>query len=94
MSVSAEIFNLLNDLNNLSIDDEKLDVSQKQEIFSYVSKNKKITPKQLSKIVGADEDKISGFRIDKNKKHLLTFRSALHETKNSLLELISYDIDY
>lgn len=83
MSVSAEIFNLLNDLNNLSIDDEKLDVSQKQEIFSYVSKNKKITPKQLSKIVGADEDKISGFRIDKNKKHLLTEFKGYTELKKA-----------
>ncbi|MGM9946632.1 type II CRISPR RNA-guided endonuclease Cas9 [Floccifex sp.] len=83
MSVSAEIFNLLNDINNLSIEDEKLDVSKKQEIFSYISKNKKITPKQLSKILGVDEDKISGFRIDKNNKHLLTEFKGYTELKKA-----------
>lgn len=72
MSYSAELFNFLNDLNNLKIDEEKITPEQKQEIISIIQTKKNITPLQLAKFLGVDIEKISGFRIDKKDKPILT----------------------
>ena len=71
-SVSAELFNFLNDLNNMTFDNKKLSKEQKEEILEVVSNKGGMTFKQLAKHVGVEEDKIKGYRIDKNKKPLLT----------------------
>lgn len=83
MSASAEMFNLLNDLNNISIDGEKLDTDQKEIIFKHVSNKKSITPKQLYKLLGVSEDEVTGFRIDKNNKPLLTEFKGYSEIKKA-----------
>ncbi len=71
-SYSAELFNLLNDLNNLSINHEKITTKQKEDIIKFVIEKGNITIKQLCKILDVDIENISGFRIDKNEKPLLT----------------------
>lgn len=69
---TAELFNLLNDLNNLSIENEKLSFEDKAKIIHYVNEHGGITPLQLSKLLDVKLENITGFRIDKNEKPLLT----------------------
>ncbi len=71
-SYTSELFNLLNDLNNLTIDEEKISIEDKQKVVDYVNKNGGITIKQLFKLLDTDGDRVTGFRIDKNDKPLLT----------------------
>lgn len=73
MSYKADLFNLLNDLNNLNVDGEEITKEQKLEIIEeYINKKGQIQPNALSKYLGVPEELITGFRIDKNEKPLLT----------------------
>lgn len=72
LSYSAELFNLLNDLNNLSIHGEKITLEQKQDILKFVHEKGKITPKQLGKKLEIDLNDISGFRINNKGEPLLS----------------------
>lgn len=72
MSYTAELFNLLNDLNNISIHEEKLSTNQKEEIISFVNKKGGITPKQLAKMMEVDLTEIKGFRINAKEEPILT----------------------
>lgn len=100
-SYSAELFNLLNDLNNLKIDGEKILPKDKLEVINYVNNKGNITFKQLLKILNVSEDDVSGFRIDKNNKPLLTefkgYKKVLkvfkdHQSENLLSNLELVDI--
>lgn len=71
-SYTAELFNLLNDLNNLTIHSEKMSCDDKQRIIDFVDEKGNITNKQLCKLLEVAEEDITGFRIDKNNKSLLT----------------------
>lgn len=102
-SYTAELFNLLNDLNNLTIENEKLTTDKKKEIINYVNEKGGITPKQLSKLLEVELDKIEGFRIDKNKKPLLTefkgyrkikkifdtYSNDMYENDKEIIDIIS-----
>ena len=78
MAYKADLFNLLNDLNNLSIKGEKLEREQKEQIIEYVNEKGSIKPKQLAKLLELkDIDEISGFRIDKSDKPILTDSRAI-----------------
>ncbi len=72
----ACLFNFLNDLNNLTIirngEKIKLKEEEKLEIIKIVDEKGHITPNQLIKFLEIDMDSISGFRIDKKSKPLLT----------------------
>ena len=81
MSISAELFNLLNDLNNLRIDDEKLSDEDKKKIINITAKKGSITLKQIAKELEVDESMFSGFRIDKNGKPLFTELKGYKEIK-------------
>lgn len=72
LAPSAELFNLLNDVNNLSVDDEIIDINIKQNIIDTTLEKGSITPKKVADILGVDLEDIKGFRIDKNGKPLLT----------------------
>lgn len=71
-SYTAELFNLLNDLNNLTIKGEKITVEEKEKVVAFVNEKGNITVKQLFKLLDAQEDEVTGFRIDKNEKPLIT----------------------
>jgi len=78
-SFSAELFNFLNDLNNLKIpgEQEKLSETQKKEIFGEIRKKGYLTPKTdqpegLARVLDIDKDLISGFRVDDKGKPILT----------------------
>ncbi len=72
LSYTAELFNLLNDLNNLTINNEKINLDEKEKVIQFVNKKGNITVKQLCKLLNVTEDEIKGFRIDKNEKPILT----------------------
>lgn len=71
-SFSAELFNFLNDLNNLNVEGEKLTEKDKQNLIDIVLKKGNITVKGLSKELGVSLEKISGFRINTKKQPILT----------------------
>lgn len=71
-SFSAELFNFLNDLNNLNIEGEKLTEKEKQNLINIVLKKGNITVKGLAKELGVSLDKIRGFRINTKNQPLLT----------------------
>ena len=73
-SYTAQEFNLLNDLNNLTVPTEtkKLSVEQKKTIVEYAKTAKTLGAstllKYIAKLIGASVDQIHGYRIDPNKK--------------------------
>ncbi len=73
-SYSAQLFNFLNDLNNLKFDgDQQLSQNQKEEIiYNFIDKKAKITPKELAKFLDLPLEEISGFRLNKKSEPILT----------------------
>lgn len=82
---SADLFNVLNDLNNLTInreDSEKLFYHEKWEIIENLFKMKKtITLRQIAKEIGVEENAITGYRISKSGKPLFTSLKIYHDLK-------------
>lgn len=78
LAPTVELFNFLNDLNNLTIvnydGEEKLTENQKRAIINdYIINGKhNITPLQLAKFLNTDLESIKGFRIDKKELPMLT----------------------
>lgn len=73
-SYTAQEFNLLNDLNNLTVPTEtkKLSEEQKYQIITYVKNEKAMGPaklfKYIAKLLSCDIADIKGYRIDKSDK--------------------------
>lgn len=73
-SYTAQEFNLLNDLNNLTVPTEtkKLSEEQKNQIIKYVKNEKAMSPaklfKYIAKLLSCDVADIKGYRIDKSDK--------------------------
>ena len=73
-SYTAQEFNLLNDLNNLTVPTEtkKLSEEQKHQIITYVKNEKAMGPaklfKYIAKQLACDIADIKGYRIDKSDK--------------------------
>lgn len=75
MCLSAEIFNLFNQLNNITYDgDKKVTPEQKWEIINTIVIPKGgITPKQLAKALGTSLDNINSLPVDKSDKPYLLY---------------------
>lgn len=72
-SYTAEMFNLLNDLNNLTVDGNKLTVEEKHKIIDFVNKKGGITFKQLMSLLEVDDDlRVKGFRVNSAEKPIIT----------------------
>ena len=73
-SYTAQEFNLLNDLNNLTVPTEtkKLSEEQKKVIVEYAKEAKTLGAstllKYIAKMIDASVDQISGYRVDVNNK--------------------------
>ena len=69
-SYSAELYNLLNDLNNIRINGEQLTESERKTIIIKIKEAEKLGDKNVEKIIGEVSDKkdgvITGARIDKD----------------------------
>lgn len=72
LSLSAQKFNLLNDLNNLTLNREidKITTQEKNEILKYlmVERPTRFTPNDLAKRLGLTIQDIRGWRVEKNDK--------------------------
>ncbi|MFD2654666.1 type II CRISPR RNA-guided endonuclease Cas9 [Gracilibacillus thailandensis] len=84
-SHSAQLFNLLNDLNNLILNREENTKLTKEEkellIENQFKQYKSVTLKRIAKELKVDEHDIKGFRIDTKGKALLTSLSTYHDIK-------------
>lgn len=105
-SYTAELFNLLNDLNNLKIErkngEDKLSYEEKQGLINNLFKKQKtISLKKIAKYLGIDEDSISGYRIDGSEKAIFTpletyitinkvFKTEDRELMDSISEICTY----
>lgn len=82
---TANLFNALNDLNNLVItrdENSKLDYAEKYHIIENVFKQKKTpTLKQIAKEIGVNEEDIKGYRINKSEKPIFTSFKLYHDLK-------------
>lgn len=72
MSASAEIFNILNDINNLTVQGRKVTQQEKEKLFEHLSEKNSLTLKSIAKILEIPEQEITGYRIDKNEKPVFT----------------------
>lgn len=77
-SYTAELFNLLNDLNNLKIKREESEFLSKNEKEKLIElfKKQKPTLKRIADNLGVKEADIFGYRIDKSEKPLFTSLST------------------
>ena len=73
MSYTADLFNFLNDLNNLSVNGEPISKDMKEKIIEeYINEKGNITPQQLAKIFNVEVAEIQGLRINKKREPILT----------------------
>ena len=91
MAVTADLFNFLNDMNNLTVDGNKLCPEEKKGILTIVSQKGNITLRQLAKELNVDEVDIKGYRIDKNQKAIFTEFKGYKKIK-TILEKEGYPI--
>lgn len=99
-SMYAQLFNLLNDLNNTKFDGESLSKEEKEEIINWILKKEPVSDKELSKsniekALGRKIDEIKGSRVDKsgnsiftNLQSYLQIRNIIGENYLNSLELI------
>jgi len=95
---STELFNFLNDLNNITIhldEDNTLKINQlqKQEIIEkYIINGKhNITPKQLAGYLEVDLESLTGFRIDKDEEPKISGFEGYKKLVNSNKESPNLD---
>lgn len=68
-SYTAQEFNVLNDLNNLRINNEKLTKEEKWKIVSEIKSAKRVDMRKIiKKVIGEDITTMAGARLDKNDK--------------------------
>lgn len=72
LSPSSELFNLLNDFNNLTVNGEKISKADKRELLKFVNNKGSITLKQIAKELSVEESDIVGYRLDSKGKPLFT----------------------
>ncbi len=75
-SYDSCLFNLLNDLNNLTITrneiKDKITKEEKLIVIDKVIETGKISIKELTKVLNVEKEDISGFRVNKNQEPQLT----------------------
>ncbi|MGM0125644.1 CRISPR-associated endonuclease csn1 [ec:3.1.-.-] [Enterococcus sp. AZ194] len=90
-SYTAQLYNLLNDLNNLKIrtlEEGKLSREQKEAIINYLRNSTKKTNMMnlLKKMTGAPETEITGYRIDRDGKPEFHVMSTYIKMRKRFLE--------
>lgn len=84
MSIRADLFNILNDFNNLSVNGNKLTVEEKERLLKIISKKGKISLGELAKELDVDKNSIKGFRVDKKDKPIFTEFKGYKKIKSIL----------
>lgn len=87
---TADLYNALNDLNNLTIardDNPKLEYHEKYHIIENVFKQKRNpTLKQIAKEIGVNDINISGYRVTKSGKPQFTSFKLYHDIKKVITD--------
>lgn len=81
-SYTSELFNLLNDLNNLTIkrkENTKMSLEEKLAVIELFKKNKTVSLKTIATKIGVKEIEISGYRINKSEVAIFTSLEAYIE---------------
>ena len=100
LSFSAQLYNLLNDLNNLTInrDNPKISTDEKKKIIDKLiyTSPKKYGPKDLAKTLGVNIADIKGWRVNNKDKKLLSSMVDFRKWKNIFADnnVDISDLDY
>lgn len=97
-SYTAQEFNALNDLNNLKINNRKLEREEKEKIIeAYLTEKTVSVRKIISKVIGEKIESFTGARIDKSDKELFhtfeTYRKMKKAFEKEGLDLMRFDIE-
>lgn len=95
-SKTAQEYNLLNDLNNLTVKGEKLTRKQKELIYQTVNDLtiKKISMIQIiAKIAECKKEEIAGYTVDTNKKPVISSMSQYRSFRKHVLEQTGFDME-
>lgn len=93
-SYDACLYNLLNDLNNLTIDGKSIDPNTKKIIIEeYINKKGNITVKQLLKVLNVNDSLlVHGFRTNKSEEPIITsfdgYKKVLNKVEKEKLNPI------
>lgn len=87
-SYTAQEFNLLNDLNNLSVNGKKLQEQEKREIVELVKSKDAINMKKIiESVMDESIDVWSGARVDKNDKEIFHKFEVYNKMRKALAEI-------
>lgn len=87
-SYTAQEYNLLNDLNNLTINGRKLEENEKHEIVERVKNSNTINMRKIiSDCMGENIDDFAGARIDKSGKEIFHKFEVYNKMRKALLEI-------
>lgn len=96
-SYTAQEFNFLNDLNNLTVPTEtgKLSFQDKQYLVAFAKSSHRLSPdlllKEIAKLVGCKKEEIRGYRLDaKDKPDLHTFE-PYRKMKSELADVLDFE---
>lgn len=92
-SYTAQEFNLLNDLNNLTVNGRKLEEKEKREVVDIIKKSKRVDMRKIiSKVTEEKIEEFYGARVDKNENEIFHKFEIYNEMKKALA-YIDVDID-
>ena len=87
-SYTAQEFNLLNDLNNLTINGRKLEENEKRAIVEKVKTSNSINMRKIiAEVMGEKIEEFSGARIDKSEKEIFHKFEAYNKMRKALTEI-------
>ncbi len=87
-SYTAQEYNLLNDLNNLTINGRKLEENEKHEIVDRIKNSNTINMRKIiSDCMGENIDDFAGARIDKSGKEIFHKFEVYNKMRKALLEI-------
>jgi len=90
-SYTAQEFNLLNDLNNLTINGRKLEEAEKHSIVDTVKASDSVNLRKIiTKTIGENIEQMTGARIDKNNKEIFSTFTAYNKMRKALAKI---DVD-
>lgn len=93
-SYTAQEFNLLNDLNNFTVNGNKLSREQKEEIIDLVLSNKTVNIRKIiEKVLGEKIVVLKGTQIDKNDKEVFNHKFDIYKKMRNTLEEIDFNIE-
>ena len=91
-SYTAQEFNVLNDLNNLTINERKLTENEKREIVEKIKTSKTVNMKKIiAEVMNEKIVEFKGARIDKNEKEIFHKFETYNKMRKEL-SLIDVDI--